>query len=191
MGRRYRMPSPLGGDPSKNWVAGYGHLEPPPHACAHLGGGRGGALSPFGLVTFTGKGTGCPSMGPHTPLSPTPLPTQAPTPTTPTCGEGDGNKGLSALPPTVRHGERGVGHTGGKRIPHGNTPSSGSFGLGDFFCHFPRPCSAAARSGSGGRGGGPNLPIAHHTCREGSGPLDTTLTIRIRGRGGCRPNSQL
>ena len=64
--------------------------------------------------THTWKGTGGPSMGPHTPHPSilTPINNHDPNPNSPT-SEGKGFRGLSTLPLTVSHGAGGVGHTGG------------------------------------------------------------------------------
>ena len=53
-----------------------------------------------------------------------------PNPTTPNYRGREGG-GLLYLPPTTRHGEMRVGHTGWKRAHHWLTPGAGYRGFGD------------------------------------------------------------
>ena len=112
-----------------------------------------------------------------------------PPPTINTSKEGVG--GLSAIPSTARNGSRGVGHSEGKRLTHGTTPSTGDCGIVDFRRHLPCLCSRAARSISSGSGTSPNLTITRHVCRKLRSPLFTTSPLCMRGGRGCGPTSHI
>ena len=130
---------------------------PPPPGCAPecVGGGGSGqtypaaqffpGIPPYGLWSAraadqiwpgvegncAGKGIGGPSMGPHTPHTPilTPIPTQAPTPTTPT-SERKGVGGYRPFPPPQVMGPGGWSTQGVSGYPMGPLPASRLAGLG-------------------------------------------------------------
>ena len=125
-----------------------------------------------------------PIHGSITTIRPIPTP-----PTINTSKEGVG--GLSAIPSTARNGSRGVGHSEGKRLTHGTTPSTGDCGVGYFRRHLPCLCSRAARGSGSGSGISPTLTITHRVCRESLIPLVTTPPICMRGNREYGPTSHM
>ena len=116
------MPSPIGGDPWKIWAAGGGLPDPPPpHIGAHPEGGGGCSVSSR-KGGSSGKGTGGPDMGPHTPPISILITTQASTPTTPNSySKGVGR--VSALHPPQVMGLGGWYILGRSRYPTGSLPA--------------------------------------------------------------------
>ena len=170
-----------------------------PQTPYHVGGDPWPNLGCRGRPTRTHPSQRCSPRGAQpwvhitqktSPPPPNPIPTKDPTtPTTTYDRKGVG--GISAPPPTTRYGDRGVGHTVGKREPHGPTTSTGTGILGDLRHCQPSLCSCTERSGGVGSGNSPTLTFTCRTFREVHGTLATPTSLHMRGGRGCRLTSHL
>ena len=72
-------------------------------------------------------------------------------------------------------------HTGCKQVTPVPTPGTVTCVFGNLQYRCQHLCSRAAKSGEENISSVPTLPITHHACREGNGPLGDAPPLVLRG----------